>query len=88
MKSTYYDGMSDDQLFDILDEDLKTDQLPRELRDVAEDILSVEFVSRDIMIGFINFCDDYEDWTEITGGELVENYIRDTYNMNELGIID
>jgi hypothetical protein len=88
MESIYYNNMSDDEIYDILAGDLKTDELPHELRGVAEDILSVEFASRDIMVGFLKFCDGYEKWIEATGGELVKNYIRASYNMNELGFLD
>ena len=88
MENTYYDDKSNDDIFEIVCKDLKTDEVPFELRDVAKDIIAVKFVSRDIMIGFLDFCDDYENWIDDTGGELVANYIRATYDMNEIGIID
>ena len=87
METADYNDMSDNELKDILAGDLKFGYTPDELREVAEDIRDVEQVDRKIIIGFIKFCDDFEQWCEATSKtKQVETFIRDNYNMQELGI--
>lgn len=85
MERLNYDNHSVNELYDILDTDLLLKRTPKELTGVARCILEVEFVSGEILKGFLNFCDDYEEWAETTSclNKDVNTYIRYTYDLND-----
>ena len=76
VENANYSEMPDDELKDILSGSIEYDCVPLELRQAADEIIGTKPLRREVVIGFLTLCDEFEQWRITTSGpKRLENFL-------------